>query len=400
VAMKLPAPNRAAGLLGSGRLGRRALAVTALTSAAALALAACSSSSSSSSSSSTTSTPASSPAAGSSGPSVMTTPASGSQTISETGSSLMAPLFALWGPAYHTQFSQVTLSTASSSSGVGISSAAANTVNLGASDAYLSPADMAKYTNLENIPLAVAALMVIYNVPGVPASTNLKLNGTVLAKIYSGKITKWNDPAITALNAGVTLPSATIVLVHRADSSGSTFLFTSYMNAQDSTDWSSSLIGTTVAWPKQPGEIGATGSGGIVSGVKSTPDSISYVGVSYLSKVTAANEGEAAVGNSSGSFVLPNTSSIDAALSAFTSTPANEAISLINASGATAYPIINYEYAIVSTSQASPTLAQDIQAFLYWAVTSGTTQLASVNFQPLPASVVTLSEAQIAKIQG
>jgi phosphate transport system substrate-binding protein len=400
VAMKLPAPNRAAGLRGSGRLGRRALAVTALTSAAALALAACSSSSSSSSSSSTTSTSASSPAAASSGPSVMTTPASGSQTISETGSSLMAPLFALWGPAYHTQFSQVTLSTASSSSGVGISSAAANTVNIGASDAYLSPADMAKYTNLENIPLAVAALMVIYNVPGVSASTNLKLNGTVLAKIYSGKITKWNDPAITALNPGVTLPSATIVLVHRADSSGSTFLFTSYMNAQDSTDWSSSLIGTTVAWPKQPGEIGATGSGGIVSGVKSTPDSISYVGVSYLSKVTAANEGEAAVGNSSGSFVLPNTSSIDAALSAFTSTPANEAISLINASGATAYPIINYEYAIVSTSQSSSTLAQDIQAFLYWAVTSGTTQLASVNFQPLPASVVTLSEAQIAKISG
>ena len=155
MAMKLPA-YRASRLHGSGRLGKRALAVTALTSVAALALAACSSSSSSSSSS-TTSTSASSPAASSSGPSVMTTPASGSQTISETGSSLMAPLFALWGPAYHSQFSQVTLSTASSSSGVGISSAAAGTVNLGASDAYLSPADMTKYTTLENIPLAVAA---------------------------------------------------------------------------------------------------------------------------------------------------------------------------------------------------------------------------------------------------
>jgi phosphate transport system substrate-binding protein len=373
VAMKLPAPNRASGLRGLGRLGQRALAVTALTSAAALALAACSSSSSSSSSSST-----SSAAASSSGPSVMTTPASASQTISETGSSLMAPLFALWGPAYHTQFSQVTLSTASSSSGVGISSAAAGTVDIGASDAYLSPADMAKYTTLENI----------------------QLNGTVLAKIYSGKITKWNDPAITALNPGVTLPSASIVLVHRADSSGSTFLFTSYMDAQDSTDWSSSLIGTTVAWPKQPGEIGATGSGGVVSSVKSTTDSIGYVGVSYLSKVTAAGEGEAAVGNSSGSFLLPNASTIDAALAGFTTTPANEAISLINGAGAQAYPIINYEYAIVNTSQSSATLAQDIQAFLYWAVTSGTTQLASVNFQPLPASVVTLSEAQIAKITG
>ena len=138
----------------------------------------------------------------------------------------------------------------------------------------------------------------------------------------------------------------------------------------------------------------------MVSSVKVHDRSIGYVGVSYLSKVTAAGEGEAAVGNSSGSFLLPNTSTIDAALAGFTSTPANEAISLINGAGAQAYPIINYEYAIVNTSQSSATLAQDIQAFLYWAVTSGTTQLASVNFQPLPASVVTLSEAQIAKITG
>jgi phosphate transport system substrate-binding protein len=397
VAMKLPAPNRAPGLRGPGRLGRRALALTALTSAAALAVAACSSSSSSTTTTTTTAPPTS---ASASAPSVMTTPASASQTLTETGSSLMAPLFALWGPAYHTQYSQVTLSTASSSSGVGISSAAAGTVDIGASDAYLSPADMAKYTSLENIPLAVAALMVVYNVPGVSASTHIKLNGTVLAKIYSGKITKWNDPAITALNPGVTLPSASIVLVHRADSSGSTFLFTSYMDAQDSTDWSSSLIGTTVAWPKQPGEIGATGSGGVVSAVKTTTDSIGYVGVSYLSKVTAAGEGEAEVGNSAGNYLLPDAATIDAALNGFTSTPANEAISLINGSGAQAYPIINYEYAIVSTSQSSATLAQDIQAFLYWAVTTGTAQLSSVNFQPLPAPVVTLSEAQIAKISG
>jgi phosphate transport system substrate-binding protein len=396
VAMKLPAPYRAARLRGSGRLGRRALAVTALASVAALALAACSSSSSTT----TTTPPTSAPPSSATAPAVMTTPASASQTLSETGSSLMAPLFALWGPAYHTQFSQVTLSTASSSSGVGISSAAAGTVNIGASDAYLSPADMAKYTTLENIPLAVAALMVVYNVPGISATTHLKLNGTVLAKIYSGKITKWNDPAITALNSGVTLPSASIVLVHRADSSGSTFLFTSYLNAQDPTDWSSSLIGTTVAWPTQPGEIGATGSGGVVSSVKSTTDSIGYVGVSYLAKVTAAGEGEAELGNSAGNYELPSASTIDAGLSSFTSTPANEAISLINGSAATAYPIINYEYAIVSTSQSSATLAQDIQAFLYWAVTTGTAQLASVNFQPLPAPVVTLSEAQIAKITG
>jgi phosphate transport system substrate-binding protein len=197
-----------------------------------------------------------------------------------------------------------------------------------------------------------------------------------------------------------TLPGTAIVLVHRADTSGSTFLFTSYMNAQDPADWSSSLIGTTVAWPKQPGEMAATGSSGIIAAVQDTPGAIGYVGVSYLSTVTKDGEGEVALGNSAGNYVLPTASAIQAGLASFTNTPANETISLINGSGAGVYPIINYEYAIVSTSQASRTRAQDLRAFLNWAVSTGTTQLAQVNFQPLPPSVVTLSQAQIAKIKG
>ena len=253
--------------------------MTALTLAAALGavlgLAACTGGAAS--------TP-SSPAA--SGPALPTTPASAAQRLSETGSSLMAPLFAVWGPAYHTQFSQVNISTASSSSGTGITSAAAGTTDMGASDAYLSPADVTKYTNLVNIPLAVAALVVIYHVPGVSPAEHLKLNGTVLARIFAGQVTTWNDPAIKNLNPGVTLPGTAIVLVHRADTSGSTFLFTSYLNAQDPAGWSSSLIGTTVAWPQQPGEKGATGSSGVIGDVHDTPGAIGYVGVSYLSTVT------------------------------------------------------------------------------------------------------------------
>ena len=120
---------------------------------------------------------------------------------------------------------------------------------IGTSDAYLSPADVTKHINLVNIPLAVAALMVIYRVPGVGPSTHLKLNGTVLAQIFAGQIATWNDPAIKNLNPGVTLPGTAIVLVHRADSSGSTFLFTSYLNDQDASGWPSSDIGTTITWP-------------------------------------------------------------------------------------------------------------------------------------------------------
>jgi phosphate transport system substrate-binding protein len=375
---------------GPGRRpGRSPLAVTAFALAAALGLAACTSGAAS---------PPSSPAA--SGPALPTTPASATQQLSETGSSLMAPLFTLWGPAYHAQFPQVSIRTAGSSSGQGLSSAAAGTTDIGASDAYLSPANVTQYANLVNIPLAVAALMVIYRVPGVSPSTHLKLDGTVLARIFAGRITTWNDPAIRNLNSGVTLPGTAIVLVHRADTSGSTFLFTSYLNAQDPADWSSSLIGTAVAWPGQPGEMGATGSTGIINAVHATPGAIGYVGVSYLSAVSKDGEGEVALGNSAGNYVLPTASTIQAGLASFTNTPPNETISLINGSGAEVYPIINYEYAIVSISQASPTRAQDLRAFLDWAISTGTAQLAQVNFQPLPPSVVMLSQAQIAKIKG
>jgi phosphate transport system substrate-binding protein len=376
------------------RPGRSPLAATApvlavLVLVGVLGLAACSGGAASA--------PSSSPA---SSPPLPTTAAAAPQRLSETGSSLMAPLFTQWGPAYHAQFPQVILSTASSSSGTGILSAAAGTTDIGASDAYLSPADVSKYTNLVNIPLAVAALMVVYHVPGLSPSTHLNLNGKVLAQIFSGKITTWNDPAIKNLNSGVTLPGTAIVLVHRSDTSGSTFLFTSYMNAQDPADWSSSLIGTLVAWPGQPGEQGADGSSGIISKVQSAPGAISYVGVSYLSAVTQDNLGEAALGNSAGNYELPTASTIQAGLASFTNTPANETMSLINGSGADVYPIINYEYAIVSISQASATRAQDLRAFLSWAISTGTAQLARVNFQPLPASVVMLSQAQIAKIKG
>jgi len=378
------------------RAGRRALAGLALASAAILTLAACSGSPPS----------GSSPAgAGSSTTSPAATPASTPQSLSETGSSLMAPLFTKWwGPAYHTQFSQVILNPKSSSSGQGISSAAAGIVDIGASDAYLSPATLAKYPRLVNIPLAVAALMVIYNVPGLSFSTHLKLDGQVLAKIFSGQITRWDDPAIKRLNPTANLPTGLgIVLVHRDDVSGSTFLFTSYMNAQDPSDWSGSRIGTKVAWPEQPNEIAATGSDGIngITGqVKSNPGSISYVGVSYKSEVEQDGEGEAQFGNSAGNYELPGPDTIQAALASFTNTPANETISLINGSGARAYPIINYEYAVVNTSQPSATRAQDLRAFLSWAITRGTALLGNVNFQRLPPSVVTLSEAQIAKIEG
>jgi phosphate transport system substrate-binding protein len=398
VAMKLPVPL--AVLRGPGRAGRRALAVTALVPAAAIALAACSSSSSSSPSS-PTSPSASAAASSPTSAALPTAPASGTQSLSETGSTLLYPLFNEWAPAYKAQFSNVTITTAGTGSGTGISAAAAGTVDIGASDAYLSSADTAKYPGLENIPLAISAQQVNYNLPGLSSSTHLKLDGTVLAEMYQGKITTWNNSAIAALNPGVKLPAAKVVPIHRSDSSGDTFLFTTYLSKQDP-GWASSVgYGTTVAWPPVSSALAFKGNSGMVTGCKDNPGCVAYIGISYLGKTQAAGLGEAQLKNGSGSYLLPNAASITAEASAFaSSTPASGAISLIDGSAAGGYPIVNYEYAIVNTRQPSAATATTIKAFLNWALTSGNSAayLSKVNFQPLPSSVVSISDALIGKI--
>jgi len=327
------------------------------------------------------------------------------KSITETGSTLLFPLFGTWATAYQKQYTPdggtplVTITTGGTGSGTGITDATTGTVNIGASDAYLSAAALQKTPDLLNIALAISAQQVNYNVPGVK---NLKLDAATLAKIYSGKITTWNDPAIKALNPGVNLPSIKIITLHRADSSGDTFLFTSYLNAQDPSGWATSNVDTSISWPSVPGSLAETGNSGMVSGCQDNKGCIAYIGISYLQKTQAAGLGEASLKNGSGKYLQPTPSTIKAAAAAFTSkTPANETISMINGPAAGGYPIVNYEYAIVRKTQADGAQAEDMRAFLHWIVHTGqdsTTYLDPVDFQPLPASVVAQSDAQIAKI--
>jgi len=395
VAIRPPAPNKAL----------KRLAFPALAVVAATAIAACGSSSSSSSASAPASSSAASSAssASASAPAsaVQTAPASASAALSETGSTLLYPLFNLWVPAYEKAYSQVKLTTAGTGSGTGISQAAAGAVQIGASDAYLSTTQVSQHPGLLNIPLAISAQQINYNVPGLSQSTHLKLNGKLLSQIYQGKITNWDDPAIKSVNPGVSLPNLKIVPLHRSDGSGDTFLFSTYLSDQDSSGWGSSIsYGTTVSWPKVTGALAENGNGGMVAGCKATPGCVAYIGISYLKQTTSDGLGEAQVANGSGTYELPSTSTISTEAAGFVAkTPANESLSLINGSG---YPIINYEYAIVNSKQSSATMAQDVQAFLHWALTTGNSMsyLSQVQFQPLPASVVSLSNAQIAKITG
>jgi phosphate transport system substrate-binding protein len=364
---------------------------TVCTAAAVVPLALLAACGSSSGSSTTASTPSSSASASS----------STGVSLTETGSTLMFPLFGAWQTAYNTTVTTVTITTAGTGSGTGIADAATGTVTMGASDAYLSAADISQYPGMENIPLTVAALMVNYNVPGV--KTPLKLTGTVLAKIYTGKIKTWNDPAIKSLNPGVTLPSMKITTLHRADSSGSTFLFTSYLNAQDPADWPAASVNTTVSWPAGAKQAAETGSGGMVTGCQGIKGCIAYIGISYLPKTTAAKLGTASLANKAGKFTQPTSKTIDTALASFSaSTPPTGSQSLINTSAAKGYPIINYEYVVVKKAQPSAATAAALKAFLKWTVTAGSssTFLSAVGFEPLPSNVKTIAENQIASISG
>jgi phosphate transport system substrate-binding protein len=378
------------------RTGRsRRVAVLSALAASAVALAACSSSPSATSSTTSTTTAAVSLQ------SLQKWPIT-SVALQETGSSLLFPLFNLWTAQIQKEWPSVSITTAATGSGTGISSAAAGTVNIGASDAYLSQGQVQQYPGLENIPLAISAQQVNYNVPGVTG--HLKLDGPTIAAIYQGKIVKWNDAKIAALNTGVTLPNIPIVTVHRSDSSGDTFLFSSFLTASDPADWTLPP-GTTVAWPAVTGAVAAQGNGGMVQACQKNPGCIAYIGVSYLSQATAAGLGYASLKNKSGNFELPTQATTGAAAASFAnSTPATGAVSMIFGPATDGYPIVNYEYAIVPSKQPNALAAQATKAVLAWAIDpnggNAPTYLDQVNFVALPTPVVSISTKLISKVTG
>jgi phosphate transport system substrate-binding protein len=324
-------------------------------------------------------------------------------TVSETGSTLLFPLFNLWSSGYSTTYPTVTIQTAGTGSGAGITGATTGTANIGASDAYLSPAEVQATPTLLNIPLAISAQLITYNVTGV--SAHLKLTGKVISSIYQGKITNWNASAIASLNPGVTLPNLPIVTLHRSDSSGDTFLFSSFLSATDPSGWGKTVgFNTTLTFPSAPGALGEMGNSGMVTECKAVPGCIAYVGISYLTQALQAGLGYAQLQNGAKQFELPTPASIAAEAASFTSkTPANGTISLIYGKAKGAYPIVNYEYAVVNDKQSSSSTAKNVRSVLEWAVNltdgNSASYLAQVNFQPLPAAIIAESLKQIKKIK-
>jgi phosphate transport system substrate-binding protein len=329
-------------------------------------------------------------------------PALATTNLLETGSTLFYPLMNLWVAAYQQDHADVQITTQGTGSGTGISQAIAGVAQIGASDAYMADAQM-KNTPMLNIPLAISAQQVNYNIPGLN-DAHINLSGPVLAGIYSGAIKFWDDSKIKAINKTLSgkLPHKLIVPVYRAEGSGDTFIFTQYLS-RSTPSWASGPgYGTTISWPALGNAVGATGNPGMVQTSQNTPYSVAYIGIAYIDQAKKAGLGYAALQNKDGKFVLPEESTIKAAAAVNDkSVPADERLSLIYAAGANAYPIVNFEYAIVNPKQADPAKAAELKKFLNWALSNGqqTRFLSAIHFLPLPANVVALSKEQVDKIQ-
>jgi phosphate transport system substrate-binding protein len=324
-------------------------------------------------------------------------------TLDETGSTLLYPLFKLWISDYAHVAPDVVLTAAGTGSGAGIEAAISGKVRMGASDAYMSDEQTQQNREIVNIPLAISAQTVNYNIPGLNQA-GLKLDGPTLAGIYAGKITEWDAGAIAALNPGVQLPHQTIVPIRRADASGDTFVFTQFLDFSTQT-WEDKIgYGTSVAWPSVASERTAAGNDGMVDTAAATPYSVAYIGISFHDAIAKAGLGTALIENQSGKFLLPTPETIDAGASVLDPrTPPDERLSLVYAPGEKSYPLINYEYAVISKKQADPETAAALRRFLRWAISleggNAPKYLEAVGFIPLPDFIRALSQNQITLIK-
>jgi phosphate transport system substrate-binding protein len=324
-------------------------------------------------------------------------------TLNETGSTLLYPLFLSWIAEYKTVAPNIALIAAATGSSAGTDAAIKGSARIGTSDAYLSDRVAEQNPLIIDIPLAISAQTINYNVPGLNGA-HLKIDGPTLAAIYTGAITEWDDPAIKAMNANVALPHQTIIPIRRADGSGDTFIFTQFLDFSTETWEDNPGFGTTVPWPPVAAEQAVTGNEGVVEKLAATPYAIGYVGISYANEMAKAGLGTAMVENQSGKFLLPTPQSIaDAAAELDPRTPPYERISLVFAPGDDSYPLINYEYAVVSKVQPNAATATALRAFLLWTISqtggNGSKYLGPVGFIPLPDFIRGLSEQQIAEIK-
>ncbi len=315
------------------------------------------------------------------------TAASGGALVG-AGSSFVYPLVTKWIQDYNTK-TGATVTYGPIGSGGGIAAITGKTVDFGASDAPLTPDQLAACTKCIQVPWGLAGTSVTYNVPGAPE--HLKLDGAALAGIFLGQITTWDDPRIAALNPGASLPALKITPVFRSDASGTTFNFTDYLQAV-SPQWKTKVgHATQVSFPTGLGGKGSSGVTGIVSRTKGA---VTYVDAAYAIQNGLAY---AQIKNAAGTFTLPTTQAVGAAAASVSTIPDDLALTIVDppASAAKAYPISTFTYAIVHTD--SPK-AEALSRFLTYAITDGQQFAEDLEFSPLSTRVVAADKQAIAKL--
>ncbi|HEX9997327.1 MAG TPA: phosphate ABC transporter substrate-binding protein PstS [Abditibacterium sp.] len=309
------------------------------------------------------------------------------QSLNGAGATFPAPLYSKWFDAYNSA-TGVQINYQAIGSGGGITQLKNKTVDFGASDAPLTNADLSSMPGkVVQIPTVAGAVAIVYNVRGM--GSGLKLTGPVLADIYAGKIKKWNDPAIAALNPGKALSRQSIAVARRSDGSGTTYIFTNYLKSVSSS-WGSSVgAGKSVDWPVG---LGGKGNDGVASIVKTTPGAIGYVELAY------ANQNKmpyAALKNKSGAFILPSVASATAAAQGAAKATARDPRALIVNQGGRAYPITGYTFIMYYRDASATPKGKQVVKFLKWAVGPGQKYAAPLLYAPLPRAVVAVNKTKL-----
>jgi len=320
-------------------------------------------------------------------------------TINGAGATFPNPLYSQWFSEYYA-LTGTKVNYQSVGSGAGITAITNGTVNFGASDGILTQAQLdaaqAAYGTIVTIPMTAGAEAVIYNLAGITTG-QLKLTGDVLANIYLGTITKWNDAAITALNPTLNLPNAAIATVHRSDSSGTTNIFTNYLD-KISTAWHAGPgTANSVSWPtdaKGTG-IGGSGNAGVSGSVQQTPNSIGYVELAYAMQNSLPF---AQLKNAAGNYTSPSVASATAAANGVT-LPDDTRIMITNSSDAAAYPIVGFTWILVYTNQTDQVKGTALVNMLWWAIHTGQNDCPALYYAQLSSAAVVKAEALVKSIK-
>jgi phosphate transport system substrate-binding protein len=317
--------------------------------------------------------------------------------INGAGATFPYPIYSKWFDEYHKKFSNIQFNYQSVGSGAGIKQVTEGTVDFGATDGPMNDEQLKNYQDkrgsaILHFPTVLGAVVPTYNVPGV--SSALNFTPEALSGIFLGKITKWNDPAITGANKGVNLPANDIVVVHRSDGSGTSYIWTDFLS-KVSDEWKNKVSkGTSVNWPVG---LGGKGNEGVTGLIKQTPNSVGYVELIYASQ---NNIPYGAVKNSTGTFIKADLASVTAAaVGAAKDMPDDFRVSITNAPGKTAYPISSFTWLLIPQKFQDGGKRDAIKGFLKWMLSDGQGYSEGLSYAKLPKEVVEKEKKAIDKIQ-